>query len=194
MQDWLKKKQVRSCSRAASSHLPQQQRRGRRRAGRGQGGKHTAIRARKAVISAPGASPRARRRRSATARPIFAAARPTNTGDFVDIGIARRAPRQHEQRVWVQNLVEQALEFSSVRPRSGSVRRAMVIVNKYGNRITCEKMVYNERTQSHFWWDASRRSTNLVQFMVYDASVYNDKTAFAFRQRPYRCPGRTRRT
>jgi hypothetical protein len=43
-------------------------------------------------------------------------------------------------------------------------------------------MVYNERTQSHFYWDASQTEyPNLVLFMIYDDHVAKNPNAWAFR-------------
>jgi hypothetical protein len=68
---------------------------------------------------------------------------------------------------------------------------SMVIVNKYGHRVTSEKMPYNERSQVHFYWDAPRREyRNLVLFMIYDEAVAQDASEFAFRY-PIPLPGDT---
>jgi succinate dehydrogenase/fumarate reductase flavoprotein subunit len=160
----------------------------------GKGGKHTAIRARKAVVFGSGGFTQDPTKSLNYLRgPIFGGCGvPTNTGDFVDIGLALGARLGNMAHAfWVQNLVEQALQFSSV-PAEVWIPfgDSMVIVNKYGERITCEKMVYNERTQSHFWWDATRAEyPNLVQFMLYDAAVYNNPSTFAFRLPAVPLPG-----
>jgi hypothetical protein len=68
----------------------------------------------------------------------------------------------------------------------------MVLVNKYGQRITNEKMVYNERTQSHFTWAATEsEDPNLIEFMIYDSAVANNPTAWAFRYGNVPMPGQT---
>jgi hypothetical protein len=45
----------------------------------------------------------------------------------------------------------------------------MFLVNRHGRRGVNEKMVYNERTQAHFYWDpVAGEYPNLVLFMIYD--------------------------
>ncbi|MDQ1461732.1 MAG: 3-oxosteroid 1-dehydrogenase, partial [Actinomycetota bacterium] len=123
------------------------------------GGKMLAIRARKGVIFGTGGFTQDSQKALNFLRgPIFGGCGvPTNTGDFVDIGIALGAELGNMNHAfWVQNLVEQALQYSSV-PAEVWIPYgdSMVLVNKYGQRITNEKMVYNERTQSHFTWAAT---------------------------------------
>jgi 3-oxosteroid 1-dehydrogenase len=46
---------------------------------------------------------------------------------------------------------------------------SMILVNKYGKRIVNEKRDYNDRTQSHFHYDAAHEEyTNHLQFMLFD--------------------------
>jgi hypothetical protein len=91
---------------------------------------------------------------------------------------------------WAQNAFEQAMQNTSVpndiwMPYGDS----MVLVNRYGRRIVNEKMIYNERTQSHFAWDGDKGEyPNLVQFMVYDDGVAKDARKWAFRD-PIPMPG-----
>lgn len=116
---------------------------------------------------------------------------PTNTGDFIDIGIALGAQLGNMNHAfWVQNALEQALKTPSLPAENWlPYGDSMVIVNKYGDRVSSEKMVYNERTQSHYYWDAPRvEYRNLVQFQIYDAAVANNPTAWPFRY-PVPLPG-----
>ena len=118
--------------------------------------------------------------------PVFAAcAVPTCTGDFVDIGQALGAQFGNMNQAW---WLQCPLEFAVL---SASIPGAdvwlpwgdsMVVVNKYGDRVTSEKMVYNERSQTHFYWNpALREYSNLVQFMIYDDAVAQDPSSFPFR-------------
>jgi succinate dehydrogenase/fumarate reductase flavoprotein subunit len=125
--------------------------------------------------------------------PIFGGcAVPTNTGDFIDMA-SQLGARLGNMRngFFVQHVLEQALANSSVVddlwiPPGDS----MIMVNRYGDRVSSEKVPYNEHTQSHFVWDTTRAEyPNLVQFMVYDDAVANDP-AQAYGQ-PYPRPGST---
>ena len=56
---------------------------------------------------------------------------------------------------------------------------SMIIVNKHGDRIGNEKVVYQERTQSHFVFDPfANEYPNLVQFMVHMREVIDVGRAF----------------
>lgn len=158
------------------------------------GNKLLAVRARKAVIFGSGGFTQDPVKALNFLRgPIFGGCGvPTNTGDFVDIGLALGTGLGNMNHAfWVQNLVEQALQYSSV-PAEVWIPYgdSMVIVNKYGQRITNEKMVYNERTQSHFTWAATASEyPNLIEFMIYDSAVANDPTQWAFRSGNVPLPG-----
>ena len=46
---------------------------------------------------------------------------------------------------------------------------SMILVNKYGKRCVNEKRDYNDRTQSHFHYEATREEyTNHLQFLLFD--------------------------
>jgi len=118
---------------------------------------------------------------------------PTCTGDFVDIGLAVGSRFGNMNNAWwLQAPLEVALQ------NSGNVTGAdvwlpygdsMVIVNKYGDRVTSEKMVYNERGQTHHYWNPVHREySNLVQFMIYDDKVAQDPTEWGYRY-PVPLPG-----
>jgi len=124
--------------------------------------------------------------------PIFGGcAVPTNTGDLIDMA-SQIGARMGNLRngFFVQHVLEQALGNSSVVddlwiPPGDS----MVMVNKYGRRVASEKTPYNEHTQSHFVWDATKAEyPNLVQFMIYDSGVAKDP-AQAYGA-PYPPPGK----
>jgi hypothetical protein len=109
--------------------------------------------------------------------PIFGGcAVPTNTGDFLDIAAEVGAATGNlSNAFWSQSVLEQTLPSGQVAwdedvfiPFGDS----MVIVNKYGERIGSEKVVYHERTQTHFVFDPQRReSPNAIQFMIWDSAV-----------------------
>jgi succinate dehydrogenase/fumarate reductase flavoprotein subunit len=79
----------------------------------------------------------------------------TNTGDFIDIASQLGARLGNLSNAFnVQNVLEQALSATSVTTEAWiPYGDSMVIVNKYGKRIAPEKMVYNERTQTHYHWN-----------------------------------------
>ena len=117
----------------------------------------------------------------------------TCTGDFVDIGIALGAELGNMNNAWwLQAPLEVALENSGVVTGTDvwlPFGDSMVIVNKYGDRLTSEKMVYNERGQTHFYWSPSKREfSNLVQFMIYDDVVAQNPNDNGFRY-PVPLPG-----
>jgi succinate dehydrogenase/fumarate reductase flavoprotein subunit len=118
---------------------------------------------------------------------------PTCTGDFVDIGISLGAALGNMNNAWwLQAPLEIALA------NSGNVTGtdvwlpfgdSMIIVNKYGDRLTSEKMVYNERSQTHHVWSPDKREyPNLVQFMIWDEAVAQNPEAWSFRY-PVPMPG-----
>jgi succinate dehydrogenase/fumarate reductase flavoprotein subunit len=161
-----------------------------------QGHKTLAMRARKAVIFGSGGFTQDPAKALSFLRgPIFGGCGvPTNTGDFVDIGLALGAQLGNMNNAfWVQNLVEQAIQYSSVADEVWiPYGDSMIYVNKYGNRFTNEKMVYNERTQSHFHWEATQSEyTQLVQFMLYDSAVANSTLQWAFRFGNVPLPGQS---
>ncbi len=111
---------------------------------------------------------------------------PTCTGDFVDIGISAGAALGNMNNAWwLQAPLEIALA------NNGNVTGtdvwlpfgdSMIIVNKYGQRLTSEKMVYNERSQTHHVWSPDKREyPNLVQFMIWDEAVAQNPEPWSFR-------------
>ncbi|OJU82423.1 MAG: hypothetical protein BGO11_08995, partial [Solirubrobacterales bacterium 70-9] len=150
-------------------------------------GKELAFRAHKGVVFGTGGFTQSFEKNLAFLRgPVFASCSVgTCTGDFIDIGIAANAQLGNMQNAWwLQCPLELALAAPSLPGADTWIPYgdSMVIVNKNGDRITTEKMVYNERSQTHFYWNpATREFTNLVQFMIYDDAVAQDPTNWPFR-------------
>ncbi len=118
--------------------------------------------------------------------PIFAGCGvPSNTGDFVDIGLSLGAALGNMANAfWLEVPLELALKSPSL---SGvdvwyPYGDSMVVVNKYGDRVTNEKASYNERGQAHHWWNPAKTEfSNLVLFMIYDDALAQDPTQFRYR-------------
>jgi succinate dehydrogenase/fumarate reductase flavoprotein subunit len=157
------------------------------------GGATVTVRANKAVVFGSGGfTHNPEMRRNYLRGPIFGGcAVPTNTGDFVTMGIdVGAALGNMNNAFWAENAFEQAMQNTSVpndiwMPYGDS----MVHVNRYGRRVVNEKMIYNERTQAHFAWDGDKGEyPNLVLMMVYDDAVAKDARAWPFRD-PIPMPG-----
>lgn len=150
-------------------------------------GKELAFRAHKGVVFGTGGFTQSYEKNLAFLRgPVFASCSVgTCTGDFIDIGIAANAQLGNMQNAWwLQCPLELALAAPSLPGADTWIPYgdSMILVNKYGDRITTEKMVYNERSQTHFYWDpVTREFPNLVQFMIYDDAVAQDPTNWPFR-------------
>lgn len=115
----------------------------------------------------------------------------TCTGDFVRLGIAAGAQLGNMSNAWWdQVVVETALTTpSTIEDVWMPFGASMVQVNRFGDRVVNEKMVYNERAQAHFFWDAGRREyINRLLFMIYDDAVAEDSTVSSFRT-PVPMPG-----
>lgn len=109
---------------------------------------------------------------------------PTNTGDFVDIGISAGTKLGNMNNAFfVQMVLEAVLRSPSTTfdvwmPWGDS----MVMVNKYGQRVVNEKMSYHDRTQSHFYWNPSRREfSNQILYMIWDSAVAERPEEWLFR-------------
>ena len=104
--------------------------------------------------------------------PIFGGcAAPTNTGDFVFMATGVGAQLGNMNNAWwAQIVLEEALKNRSVPTDVFNLPGdSTLLVNRYGRRVVNEKMVYNERTQAHFYWDPSAGEfPNLLLFMFYD--------------------------
>lgn len=128
--------------------------------------------------------------------PIFGGcAVPTNTGDFLSLATGLGAELGNMANAfWSQSALEPTLDT----PVVGALEDifvpfgdSMVIVNKYGRRVGNEKVVYQERTQSHFVFDPYRNEyPNLVQMMIYDRAVAEYDTWHMYRY-PVPEPGTT---
>ncbi len=96
---------------------------------------------------------------------------PGSTGDFIGIAGAAGASMGPLDIAWrTQVQFEEAL-VSRVRGLCCFVLPgdSMIVVNKYGHRVTNEKRNYNDRTRTHFYWDPTKEEyTNQLQFMVFD--------------------------
>lgn len=96
---------------------------------------------------------------------------PGSTGDFVDIASASGARMGGLHMAWrSQVLFEEALQNRAVGLGAFVLPGdSMVVVNRYGRRITNEKRNYNDRTRTHFYYDPTREEyPNQLQFMVFD--------------------------
>jgi hypothetical protein len=104
--------------------------------------------------------------------PIFGGcAVPTNTGDFVAMASTAGAALGNMNNAWwAQIVLEEALKNRSVATDAFNLPGdSTILVNRYGKRVVNEKMVYNERTQAHFYWDpVAGEFPNLLLFMIYD--------------------------
>ncbi len=98
-------------------------------------------------------------------------AMPGSTGDFIDIANKTGARLGALQLAWrTQVVFEEALEHRAVGLGAFVLPGdSMIVVNRYGKRITNEKRNYNDRTRTHFYWDPIKEEyPNQLQFMVFD--------------------------
>ncbi|MFN2328387.1 MAG: FAD-dependent oxidoreductase [Chromatocurvus sp.] len=98
-------------------------------------------------------------------------AMPGSTGDFIRIGSSAGAIMGALHTAWrTQVVVEEALANRSVALGAFVLPGdSMLVVNKYGQRVTNEKRNYNDRTRSHFSYDPTREEyPNQLQFMIFD--------------------------
>ncbi len=139
----------------------------------GHNGEQLAFKARKAVIFGTGGfSQNAQMSLNFLRGPIFGGcAVPTNTGDIVPITTAAGARLGNMNNAWwAQIVLEEALQNRSVATDAFNLPGdSTILVNRYGRRVVNEKMVYNERTQAHFYWNpVEGEFPNLLLFMIYD--------------------------
>jgi 3-oxosteroid 1-dehydrogenase len=95
----------------------------------------------------------------------------TNEGDLVYMAQAIGAQLSNMNSAWnAQNPVEAVLKSpSSPNEIWQDPGDSMILVNKYGVRVTDEKRSYNDRTKIHFYWDpVEQEYLNMVLMMVYD--------------------------
>jgi succinate dehydrogenase/fumarate reductase flavoprotein subunit len=95
----------------------------------------------------------------------------TNEGDFINLAQEIGARLSNMNGAWNAEIpLEQALQSPSTpndiwQPAGDS----MILVNKYGIRVTNEKRSYNDRTKVHFYWDpVNQEYPNQILLMVYD--------------------------
>jgi succinate dehydrogenase/fumarate reductase flavoprotein subunit len=112
-------------------------------------------------------------RKNFLSAPVFGgcAAR-TNEGDFVRIGTAVGAELRNMNYSWMCPIVlEKALNddpglIGTFSPSGDS----MIYVNRHGERVTNEKLAYNESAQAFFTWDPAKSEyPNLVLAAIWDA-------------------------
>ena len=136
-------------------------------------GKTARFKARKAVIFASGGFTHDLdlRKNYLSAPVLGGCAAPTNEGDFVHIGSAVGAELRNMNYSWMCPIVlEKALNkdptlIGTFSPSGDS----MIYVDKHGNRVTNEKLAYNESAQAFFKWDpATSEYPNLVLVAIWD--------------------------
>ena len=96
---------------------------------------------------------------------------PGSTGDFIELAQAAGARMGTLGTAWRSQVVlGEALENRGVGWGAFVLPGdSMILVNKYGKRVVNEKRDYNDRTQSHFHYDAAHEEyTNHLQFMLFD--------------------------
>ncbi len=100
-----------------------------------------------------------------------ACAMPGSTGDFIAIATAAGARMGALNSAWrTQVVLDEALENRAIGLGAFVLPGdSMILVNKYGRRHVNEKINYNDRTQTHFSFDAQRKEyPNQLQFMIFD--------------------------
>ena len=165
-----------------------------------QEGKTIRIRASKAVIFGTGGYAHNEKLIGLHQTALFGAcAMPGSTGDFISLAGEIGAQMGSMHTAWRSQVVfEEALQnrylgfCAFVLPGD-----SMILVNKYGKRIVNEKRCYNDRTLSHFAYDAAREEyPNHLQFMLFDErSMDRFGGAFPFpldkKENPYLISGNT---
>jgi succinate dehydrogenase/fumarate reductase flavoprotein subunit len=138
-----------------------------------QDGETRSVRATKAVVFATGGFTHGERyvREYLNGQYIGGCAARTSTGDIIPIAKALGVPLLHMHSAWGAPVVyEQALdEDPALIANFSLVGDSVISVNRHGHRACNEKATYNDRTQSHFVWDAARTEyPNFLQFAVLD--------------------------
>ncbi|RZF28488.1 FAD-dependent oxidoreductase [Paraburkholderia sp. UYCP14C] len=134
----------------------------------------TVFNARKAVIFCSGGFTHNKTmRKNFLSAPVFGgcAAR-SNEGDFVRIGTAAGAELRNMNYAWMCPIVlEKALrDDPNLVGTFSASGDSMIYVNQHGQRVTNEKLAYNEAAQAFFSWDpASSSYPNLVLAAIWDA-------------------------
>jgi 3-oxosteroid 1-dehydrogenase len=137
------------------------------------GGRTGRFKARKAVIFASGGFTHdADLRKNYLSAPVFGGcAAVTNEGDFVHIGSAVGASLRNMNYSWMCPVVfEKAVNkdpslIGTFSPSGDS----MIYVDKNGQRVTNEKLAYNESAQAFFRWDPVKSEyPNLILIAIWD--------------------------
>jgi hypothetical protein len=136
-------------------------------------GKTERFEARKAVIFATGGFTHdAELRQHHLAAPVRGGcAALTNEGDFVHIGAAVGAQLRNMNYAWMcpvvfEKVVKKDPTLIGTFSPSGD---SMIYVDRNGNRVTNEKLAYNESAQAFFKWDPARSEyPNLVLVAIWD--------------------------
>ncbi len=95
----------------------------------------------------------------------------TNEGDLVYMAQAIGAQLSNMNSAWnAQIPLEQALvSHSTPNDIWQDPGDSMILVNKYGVRVTDEKRTYNDRTKIHFYWDpVEQEYPNQIMMLIYD--------------------------
>jgi succinate dehydrogenase/fumarate reductase flavoprotein subunit len=109
---------------------------------------------------------------------------PANTGDFQRLAAQMGVPLGNMGNAWWNQV---AVEEMLIEPSSSAAvwlpyGDAMMLVNRFGKRVVNEKAIYNERSQVHFAWDATKREyPNHLLFMMFDHKVASSEAMFDFR-------------
>lgn len=100
----------------------------------------------------------------------------TNRGDFIAIGEKLGADLHNTEEAWWTELpLEPCLEsFEQGTLMGFAYGDSMLMVNAEGNRVTNEKLFYNERGKAHFVRDADGSLPNYLLFMIWDEDVAQD--------------------
>ncbi|MBU6266474.1 MAG: FAD-binding protein [Sphingomonadales bacterium] len=96
---------------------------------------------------------------------------PGSTGDFIELAQATGAKMGNLGTAWRSQVVlGEALDNRGVGWGAFVLPGdSMILVNKYGKRVVNEKRDYNDRTQSHFHYDAGHEEySNHIQLMLFD--------------------------
>jgi 3-oxosteroid 1-dehydrogenase len=96
---------------------------------------------------------------------------PGSTGDFIPLAQEAGAMMGNMGYAWRSQVVMgEALANRGVGLGAFVLPGdSMILVNKFGKRIVNEKRDYNDRTQSHFHYDAAHEEySNHLQFMLFD--------------------------
>ncbi|WP_043289049.1 FAD-dependent oxidoreductase [Paraburkholderia oxyphila] len=134
----------------------------------------TVFKAHKAVIFCTGGFTHNKTmRKNFLSAPVFGgcAAR-SNEGDFVRIGTAAGAELRNMNHAWMCPIIlEKALrEDPGLIGTFSASGDSMLYVNQHGQRVTNEKLAYNEAAQAFFTWDPATSSyPNLVLAAIWDA-------------------------